>query len=556
MKIILFAFITFFHFFAHSAGDHIHVSTTQSPEDLVKNGKDFLLEHANHPKAMRDHQAILAVFAPNIEDGKIRGIINEVLCLNQHQRGYSSNCDLENFKKKFQVLMEELSDDPKHGKTRITNPTNREKKFAILNDKQVEKLKDLLNSFDEKFKLLTGTTVEEFSSSNYRNLFSWSEKFAMNTNPTVAQFRRDLFPGMHKTRRAVIKTIDQDVIIDGTSLKIKEIWDNFSKRWANQGHSSMTIMMANMDYLLIDQAGNEAAIRELKNIFLNNNINLKVSHKVNFYNLKEGETIPLNADEIDLFTSTKEYDEPGATLLTSQVSWSNLDSSTQEGLDSSTQEGLEGQKRLRDALVRWVDQKENPVISFHMFEGEHLQDPEIIKQFFSNLSYVDNQSGKKLKITVNHSMTLTEDNINFLSELFPGRVNISFQPSTYKILGENEPEKIAKQLQLLLENTKIGVKFGSDDPGLYTCTRTGRCYGDPIEFFDQLLSATENKEKILTDENALDLIHNYLRSIGSTDNPTSATRLDNLINNSAEFSARGIDRQSIIDHITGQQCAR
>ena len=84
-------------------------------------------------------------------------------------------------------------------------------------------------------------------------------------------------------------------------------------------------------------------------------------------------------------------------------------------------------------------------------------------------------------------MTLDPIEVTRLAKTF-GRIRVSLQPSTYRILGGKSYPKIAEQFKKLLRSP-IRVTTGSDDPGLYTCPVSGECYGDPKAFFKGILEA-------------------------------------------------------------------
>ena len=126
-----------------------------------------------------------------------------------------------------------------------------------------------------------------------------------------------------------------------------------------------------------------------------------------------------------------------------------------------------------------------------MFEGDNTPSTDDIKKWFEKLKELDQRLNGKLHIVFNHSMTLpNESYINDFLTHFKGRVTISFQPSTYKILASKTTDEIALQLKRLI-STNAPVLFGADDPALY------KGYGKPSDYFKDLFLAKNSEGFIL-----------------------------------------------------------
>ena len=90
---------------------------------------------------------------------------------------------------------------------------------------------------------------------------------------------------------------------------------------------------------------------------------------------------------------------------------------------------------------------------------------------------------------------------------------------------------IARQLNDLYEHANSEghqITFGSDDPGLYsqTCERGTRCYGDPLNFFEDIFNATDEGTPIISDARKREILLDYLDSTGNNfrNNLTGARR--------------------------------
>ena len=251
-------------------------------------------------------------------------------------------------------------------------------------------------------------------------------------------------------------------------------------------------------------------VTRMKQIFREEGIELTVSHKLNQNTLPGTSSIPDNADEVDILTAAREHYEH-STLLSEQKPMTSPDVP-------------KDQKSLYDKLVKWaqyrIDNDKTPVISFHMYEGVKYPKTKVVKAFIENLKWVDDNTTPpgQLKIVINHSMTIPNKILDHIVKQFPGRVTVSFQPSTYQILGGQSEQKIAKKLNKLLSRTDIDLIFGADDPGLYTQTRfceENECYGDPLERLKSLFEQRDKSNRFIIERNnAIKALEKYLVSIG------------------------------------------
>ena len=340
--------------------------------------------------------------------------------------------------------------------------------FLERNSQQRQEFESFLRSFEHNFATWTG--VAPHGLRNPRLLFSWRGEFS--SDPQSIQLRNRLFPKMHSSRQEVVRSLTR------TPAEREEVWKNFARRLHRQGRNRATIMFS--DAILSEINGTK--LKEIFGEATNGEFILSVSQKVNKIKIDSRKSFQIfeGVDEVDLLVSSREHTATPDLLNGIQ--------------DYRSRKIAPNQRALRDALSEWIQRTENPRISFHLFEGDFTMRGEQREIFFRNLEYLDRN--EKLRITINHGMTLDPIEVTRLERHFSGRIRVSLQPSTYRILGGKSYPKIAEQFKKLLRSP-IRVTIGSDDPGLYTCPVSGECYGDPKAFFKGILEAKNSRGRLI-----------------------------------------------------------
>lgn len=480
---------------------HVHSGTAFSLRDFVIRIKgvttNLLHEYwLRNPKSMKPFDDALKALVPPSPNSEMRSLASKFVQEVSNSKVYEFHM---NFSRTVEEYRLALKDNP-----------------AML-----ERFNAYIKDFTKNFKAWTGNTPEKFV--KYDRLVHWTEEFA--NAPEHLELRNRLFPKMHSSRQRIFRQMK--------TSDIRKVWANYAKRIARENRSKVTIMFSQSQLERI----NPDELKEIFRTATDGKVKLTVSQKVNSINVdpRRFRIVP-GVDEVDLLVSSSEHTStPG--LLDNVEDWTKRKVSR-------------GQKRLRDQLRRWVRKTESPRISFHMFEGDHPITGRARETFFRNLNSLDHNN--KLKLTINHGMTLDPSDTRVLRSHFgKGRLRVSLQPSTYRILGGKQYQKIAYQFKRML-NSSIKVTLGSDDPGLYTCPASGTCYGDPRHHLKGILDARDPSGRyILNKDESAKLIARYIESV--TDSRQGLDLVHNL-KETIDSLARKIPRELILSHYLGKFC--